>query len=96
MHPATAEHIAARGATNFRPLNLTVTLPMCRILPLLSRQWTQRLRENLKACKQIANVDILISAGVEFNPATSIIANRLIRALCELYGGWGASGVSCT
>jgi hypothetical protein len=77
----TAEHSAARGAANFRPLTRSVTLFMLLTLPFLPRFRVERLYETLSACKQVKNTNRLISAGVEFNPAIPCVTvpDRLIR-----------------
>lgn len=70
-HTAAPEHVAARVATNFWPLNLTVIRLIRLTLPFLSRRMMERAYETLRACKQMKNVSKPISAGVEFSPARS-------------------------
>ena len=74
MYPARAENIAARDAADFRPLNPISILFIRLTLPFLSRWWLERLHETLKADKDATRTKMPISAGVEFNPARSIIA----------------------
>ncbi len=72
--PARAENIAARDAANFRPLTLNSTLLIRLTLPFLSRWWIERLHETLRAWTNIMRMNMLISVGVEFSPASSTIA----------------------
>ncbi len=85
-YPAQAEHVAARDAANFRPLNVTATLLIRVTLPFLSRRWMERLHETLRACNQTTNMNTLISAGVEFSPATYIL-QRSNPGICSVVSG---------
>jgi len=82
-YPPRAEHVAARDAADFRPLNPISVLLIRLTLPFLSRWWIERLYETLRACKQMTKMNTPISAGVEFSPATPL-PNDHVPAMCSV------------
>ena len=67
------EHVAARDAADFRPLNPISKLFIRLTLPFLSRVLIERLCETLRACRHMTRMNTPISAGIEFNPAALTI-----------------------
>jgi hypothetical protein len=70
-YPTRTENVEARDAADRLP-TLIVILPIRPTLPFLPRFTTGCLYETMRACKQMTNMHVHISAGVEFNPPTLV------------------------